>query len=120
MHSLESGLSHIRIMRVFHCNSIYEYSGDDTSEPGGSGSITMRLLEYGAWRVEGSMTLDNYLEFLSSLINLFFLAGEFATIVRMLCLARGAPYMPLLERAQKFKNDVIHGNSLEELLTQED
>lgn len=58
-------LAHIRLMRVFHCNSVfdpYELREIDSS-------IVKRLLDLGASRVEGSTQREEYTDFLKSVLK---------------------------------------------------
>lgn len=70
-------LRHVRLLRVFHCNSVFDPFS--CNEPSGDGTIVKALLEAGAWRVEGGMTKETYLDFLSCLASM--LAGGEALLL---------------------------------------
>ena len=58
-------LAHIRLLRVFHCNSVF-----DPYEPREiNSSIVQRLLDLGASRVEGSTQREEYTDFLKSVLK---------------------------------------------------
>ena len=112
---LNCSLSHIRLMRVFHCNSIFNpYAASaDSREPADRHSIVRRLLERGAQRVEGGMTEESYLDFLCSLLNLF-CRGQLFFILQWKCMERGVDFRQIIGSANGFLN-VCHWDPIPEL-----
>ena len=80
----EGELSHIRLMRVFHCHSVFD-SGADRCGP----AIVPSLLRGGAMRVEGSIEEENALDHLCSLLYLFTHSQGLAPILFGKCLESG-------------------------------
>ena len=73
-------LSHIRLMRVFHCNSIFDPYIDRA--PAHEDTIVSKLLRAGAWRVEGGMTKELYIDYLESLAVLMLKNKAFEFVLR--------------------------------------
>lgn len=76
--SLKAKLRHIRLLRIFHCHSVfkpYEANARSHNEPAGSQTIARELLECGAHFVEGGITTESYFDFICSVIrHLFYTA----------------------------------------------
>jgi hypothetical protein len=60
-------LSHLELMRVFHCNSVFDPFCADSTDPADAGSIVRKLLDAGARTVEGGMTEETFLDFVRAL-----------------------------------------------------
>jgi hypothetical protein len=99
-------LSHIRLMRVFHCNSIFDPHRAflDRRQPADNNSIVRRLLDAGAERVEGGLTMENYCDYLCSLIDLLCRSNQFKFILSMKCLELGVDLSRLYTRINNFLN----------------
>lgn len=95
-------LSHIRLMRVFHCNSIFDPYEADKREPADNHSIVRHLLNAGAQRVEGGMTEESYFDYLCSLIALFCESKHCGFILKFKCLELAIEFNSLIERVNKF------------------
>lgn len=96
--SLEKGtLSHIRLMRVFHCHSLgpADISGSHTP-------IVARLLDAGARRVEGNIMEESYLDHLCSLLGLLCQAEGLELILMGKCLEKSTDFNAITKRANKF------------------
>jgi hypothetical protein len=61
-------LRHVRLMRLFHCNSIFTPFSDQP--PASDSTLVGQLLRAGAWRVEGGMTKELYTHYLKALAML--------------------------------------------------
>jgi hypothetical protein len=75
-------LSHVRLLRVFHCNSAFD-AYDDEIAPASENTIVRKLLDSGAWRVEGGMTQELYSDYLKSLEALFFENAALEFVIRL-------------------------------------
>ncbi len=99
---LEKGdLKHIRLMRVFHCHSVfdpYEFKYINTNV----NSITDILLNAGALRVEGSVVEENYLDYICSLLFLFCQSQGLQPILIGKCLEKGVDFADFLNKINKF------------------
>lgn len=97
-------MPHIRLMRVFHCNSVFDPSRMfvDGREPGDEHSIVRKLLEAGAQRVEGGMTEESYFDYLCSLFQLFCDPGRLGFLLRMKCLELDIDFESLVARVNSF------------------
>lgn len=90
-------LSHIRLMRLFHCRSVFDpYLPKDTP------SIVERLLAAGAMRVEGSMLQEHFIHYLCSLIHMFLHPQGLQTILMIKSLEIGVDFSILINRANKY------------------
>ena len=100
-------LQHIRLMRVFHCNSIFDPSKVpiDAREPADRHSIVRLLLDYGVQRVEGGMTEESYCDYLCSLIYLFYQAEHFRFALRFKLVEHGIHPNEMTERVNQFLRD---------------
>lgn len=96
---LEGRLSHIRLMRVFHCNSVFDPGDHSGAQPADHTSIVGRLLSCGVQFVEGGMTVETYADFLCTLIELFFRRSDFRLILQMSDLEGQCDLAALVARA---------------------
>jgi hypothetical protein len=76
-------LSHIRLMRIFHCHSMGDSAelGDLLSN---RATLVQQLLQAGAWRVEGSYVEEDVIAFLVFVLR--YLTGELGMQVACNCL----------------------------------
>jgi len=97
-------LRHIRLMRVFHCHSIFNAfkAAADGREPADKNSIARALLNLGAQRVEGGMNEESYYDYLCALLYLFCEAEHLRFVLKLKCLERGIDFNQLLRRANEF------------------
>ena len=97
-------LSHKRLMRVFHCESVFEAGTYYTngSEPADAHSIARRLLDYGAKRVEGGMTTESFFDYLCSLFDLLCKDQGLGPVLQAKCLESGSKYHDLIRRVNQF------------------
>jgi hypothetical protein len=104
LEGLDNRLRHIRLMRVFHCNSIFDLSKApiDWREPADSHSIVRRILDCGVQRVEGGMTEESYCDYLCSLIYLFYRAEHFRFALQFKLLERGFDPNQMTARVNQF------------------
>ena len=93
----EDDLKHIRLMRVFHCHSVF-----DPYDSTGEASITRLLLDAGALRVEGSMMDEDYFDYLCSLLYLFCHGEGLQFILMGQCLEKGINFSDTLKRVNNF------------------
>lgn len=106
-------LSHIRLLRVFHCNSIFDpfQASLDERDPADHHTIVRRFLDAGVQRVEGGMTAESYFDYLCSLIDMLCRPEQFKLILKLKCLELGFDYRVLYERINNFltthKRDLI-------------
>jgi hypothetical protein len=66
---VQGKLGHIRLMRVFHCNSLYDPYRVG-SEPAADETIAAALLATNAFFVEGSVTAEPVIDFICTMLNL--------------------------------------------------
>jgi hypothetical protein len=101
---LDHRLQHVRLMRVFHCNSIFDpyMVLIDGREPADHHSIVRRLLDCGVQRVEGGMTEESYCDYLCSLIYLFYRAEHFRFALRFKLLEGGIDPDDVTARVNQF------------------
>jgi hypothetical protein len=80
---LQNRLSHIKLMRVFHCNSIFSRFGAATTgmKPADRSTVVRQLLLTGAQFVEGATMQEPYLEFLAFLFQ-FLMCGSLTFTLR--------------------------------------
>lgn len=105
-------LSHIRLMRVYHCNSIFDpFQAFLERDPADHHTIVRRFLDAGVQRVEGGMTAESYFDYLCSLIDMLCRPEQFKLILKLKCLERDFDYRVLNERINNFlttqKRDLI-------------
>ena len=93
----EGSLSHISLMRVFHCHSLI-----DPYVTGVHPSIVVLLLHAGARRVEGSVMEENYLDYLCSLLHLFSQPKGLNLVLMGKCLERGVDFIQTMRRINGF------------------
>jgi hypothetical protein len=79
--SLRGRLDHVRLLRVFHCNSIYDPSRPGM-EPVDHTTIAGRLLASKAFLVEGSFTPETVPDFVFGMIRLLLQRSDLRTILR--------------------------------------
>lgn len=100
----QGSFSHIRLMRVFHCESVFDvgriYEKDST--PADAHTIVRLLLNAGARRVEGGMTMESYFDYLCSLFDLLCREQGLGPILIGQCLEKGVNYENLLVRINNF------------------
>lgn len=92
-------LSHIRLMRIFHCYSVFD---PDYGEPADTHSIVRFLLNAGAKRVEGGMGIEDYFDYLCSLLVLFCAPQGLKLILMGKCFERCIDFNKIMERADNF------------------
>jgi len=97
-------LRHIRLMRVFHCNSIFNAfkAASNEQEPADKDSIAGTLLNLGAQRVEGGMNEESYYDYLCALLYLLCEAEHLRFILKVKCMERGIDFNGLWGRANDF------------------
>jgi len=91
-------LQHIRLMRIFHCNSLL----DPYSDPKSEGSIVVSLLNAGALRVEGSITKADFLNYLCSLLFLFCSGSGVQLILMGKCFEKCVDFFDIMKRVNLF------------------
>jgi hypothetical protein len=74
-------LEHIRLLRIFHCNSIA--NPFSSTQPATEGTLARQLLLTGAWFVEGSVTKERYVDHLCTLLALLLGRKDLLAILRM-------------------------------------
>ena len=78
---LRGKLHHIRLLRIFHCNSAFlfdqssDHAPDEGAQPADRNTIVRQLLESGAQIVEGGITTESFFEFFYSVIQLLLNTG---------------------------------------------
>ena len=90
-------LSHIRLMRIFHCDSAARV---DTFEA--KPSIVSLLLEAGALRVEGGIGGEDYIEYLCSLLYILHRDENLKLVLAGKCHETGTDFNVLIEGIKKF------------------
>lgn len=93
----KESLSHIRLMRTFHCYSVAIADALNIHP-----TIAPKLLSIGALRVEGSIMEENYLDYLCSLINLFFHSQGLRPIIMGKCFEKGIDFNSILKETNSF------------------
>jgi hypothetical protein len=89
-------LRHMRLMRVFHCNSIFDpFSGHP---PASERTLVGQLLRAGVWRVEGGMTKELYTQYLKALAMLLLEDDGLKFLVRCQALRFGIDLDSHIER----------------------
>jgi hypothetical protein len=96
-------LSHVRLMRVYHCNAAYRPAEAlvDHRNPADERSIVHQLLAAKARRVEGGITRESYFDFLRSIISLL-LSPQLLFIMEMQCWQHGKNFNELVRRLKEF------------------
>jgi hypothetical protein len=71
---LKGRLAHVLLLRVFHCNSIFDpiSAASREGQPADQNTIARELLETDAGLVEGGLTVESYFDFVCSVILHFF------------------------------------------------
>jgi hypothetical protein len=100
-----STLAHIRLMRVFHCNSVFDpfRASVGPREPADQHSLVRRLLEAGVQRVEGGMTEESLLDYQCALIELLSQSPQIKFVLRFKCLEAGLDPAQLMTRLDNFR-----------------
>ena len=93
----KESLSHIRLMRIFHCHSVAIANALHIRP-----TIVPKLLVAGALRVEGSIMEENYLDYLCSLINLFFHSQGLIPIIMGKCFEKGIDFNSIMIKINNF------------------
>jgi hypothetical protein len=93
--SLDFELTHIRLMRVFHCYSAFKPERQ-MENPGDETMIVRQLLNLGVTRVEGGITKESVYDFLESVKNLL-LVPQIKMILQLMCLKNGKSLTDLLQ-----------------------
>ena len=92
-----NSLSHVRLMRIYHCNSIF-----DSYDPEALGeTIVNKLLSAGATRVEGSVVKENYLSFLREVVRILLGTSGARPIVAGQCLVEGKSFKDLIQHLEQ-------------------
>jgi hypothetical protein len=96
-------LSHVQLMRVYHCNAAYRPADAiaDQRNPADGRSIVHQILVAGARRVEGGFTRESYFDFLESVIGLL-LSPQLLFILEMQCWTNGKDCNELVGRLKEF------------------
>ena len=94
-------LSHKRLMRVFHCESVFDVYING-SEPADAHSIVRLFLNCGAQRVEGGMTTESFFDYLCSLFDLLCRDKGLGPLLVGKCLETGFNHEFLIHRINKF------------------
>ena len=99
-------LSHIQLMRVYHCNAAFRPAEAcrDGRNPADERSIVHQLLAAGARRVEGGLTRESYFDFLRSVIELL-LSPQMKFIMEMKCWREGKDCNELVRHMREFAPD---------------
>lgn len=96
---LTGKLGHISLLRVFHCNSIYDpYKA---SCPADNGTLARNLLLTEAWFVEGSLTKERYMDHLCVLLHLLLGRSDFQAILKANSRIGKADFSGWLDRANE-------------------
>jgi hypothetical protein len=97
----EGQLSHLRLMRIFHCQSL-----KGRKDLGMGATLVQGLLRAGAWRVEGSFLKEDVLQFMIFLLNI--LTKELAMQVSLNCMVKLGPTEAgrLYDEANSFLRDL--------------
>lgn len=93
----DKSLSHIRLMRIFHCHSIM-FPDSLFINP----SIVPSLLNAGAWRVEGSIMEESYLDYLCSLLYVFCDPDGLRFILMAKCLEKLLDFNDIMAEVNEF------------------
>jgi hypothetical protein len=89
----EGDLSHIRMLRTYHCNSIFH-----SDRPTFSGhSINARLLRAGAGRVEGSTLPETHLTYIAHLRDVLCSSAGMYQVLLAKCMEQGRDLRAILE-----------------------
>lgn len=97
-------LSHIQLMRVYHCNAAFTPAAADGRNPADEHSIVHQLLAAGARRVEGGLTRESYFDFLHSVIGLL-RSPQMLFIMEMNCWREGKDCNELVRHMREFAPD---------------
>ena len=98
---LAGQLGHLSLLRVFHCNSIYDpYKA---SCPADAGTIARDLLLTEAWFVEGSFTKERYVDHICSLLRLLLGRSDLQAILKAKSRIKKADFYTWVDRA----NDIL-------------
>jgi hypothetical protein len=76
----QSKLAHILLMRIYHCNSIYDPFKPRLG-PAGEDTLAGKLLATGATFVEGSLSEEPALDYICELLNLLLGRSDLRTII---------------------------------------
>ncbi len=96
-------LEHVRLMRVFHCNSLYDpYKLD--SEPVDSGTSAAALLATNAFFVEGSVTAEPVIDFICTMLILLLGRSDLRAILFAQSLKGECDVSNLVARANTLLN----------------
>jgi len=93
----DKDLSHIRLMKLFHCRSVYDFYESEKQK-----SIVDKLLCAGAQRVEGSIVDAPYLPHVCSLLRILTSEEGYGLVSMGQCLAREVDYFKLKQRVDEF------------------
>lgn len=95
---LRGRLEHIGLMRVFHCNSLYD-PYKLRAEPADDGTIAAALLATKAYFVEGSVTAEPVMDFIATMLNVLLRREDLRAILFAKSLAGECDVSRLIERA---------------------
>lgn len=98
LHSLRGRLAHIRLMRVFHCNSLYDPYRPNR-QPADDGTIAAALLATNAFFVECSPTAEPIIDFICVMLGLLLGRADLRTILFAKSLSNGYDFSNLVSRA---------------------
>jgi hypothetical protein len=93
------------LVRVFHCNSIYNpYASND---PASEGTLAGKLLRTGAWFVEGSFTKEPYVGYVCMLLQLLLGRSDLRVVLKMKMRSQQFQLETMMSRANALLN--AHG-----------
>lgn len=78
--SLQGQLGHVRLMRVFHCNSLYD-PYRPWVDPVGAGTIAQLLTDTGAWFVDASVTAEPVVDFVATVLDFLMRRADLRAIL---------------------------------------
>jgi hypothetical protein len=96
-------LEHIRLLRVFHCNSIYD-PYKHGSQPSDPGTIAASLLATQAFFVEGSVTAEPVIDFICTILTLLLGRADLRAILFAQSLKGECDISSLIARANTLLN----------------
>jgi hypothetical protein len=97
---LHGRLQHIRLLRVFHCNSLYD-PGRWNAQPIDEATLASRLLATGAFFVEGSVTAEPVTDFVCSTLLSLLGRSDLRAILMGKSLIEECDLSSLIARANK-------------------
>jgi hypothetical protein len=99
--SVRGQLEHVRLMRIFHCNSLYD-PYIRWAEPVDDGTLASALLATGAIFVEGSVTAEPITDFVCTMLGMLLRRADLRAILTAKGLERGGDSSSLIAEANMF------------------